>query len=198
MSTGTNSVYLVRHTGDPNVEFEIIDSNHQSWDRLSKLITERPADVLACSYNVRIIQRGMWFPSNELAKREVVITSMMADESMNNFAPGELSRARKAYLAWLASPAGGNAPKEAALVENGDTLEHRMVYAAILKNAGTVVAAILLLISLRGMPEYLRVWRAGRRMKKGRCGVCKYDLSATEAINGEKRCPECGAVWHTR
>jgi hypothetical protein len=197
MSTGTNSVWLVRHTGDPNVEFEVIDSNQQSWDRLGRLITERPADVLGCSYSVRIIQRGMWFPSNELAKRDVIITSMMPDESMNNFAPGELGRARKAYLAWLASPTGGNAPKEAALVADGDTLEQRMVYPAVLKNSGTVIAAILLLLSLRGMPEYLRVWRAGRRIKKGRCGVCKYDLSATPAINGEKQCPECGAMWPT-
>jgi hypothetical protein len=192
---GGAGIYLLRHTGDPNVEFQIIDSNKESWDRLSKLYTERPADLLACSYNARIIHRGMWFPSNELAKREVVITSFIADESKNNFQPGELSRARKAFLDWLACPTGGGAPQEAALVANGDTLEQRMVYPAVLKNVGTVMAAIVLLLSLRGMPEYLRVWRAGRRMKKGRCGVCKYDLGATNPINGEKQCPECGAAW---
>jgi hypothetical protein len=188
-------VYLLRHGDDPSVEFQVINPDKESWDRLSKLVEKRPQDVLGCGYSVRIIRRGMWYPSNELATRQVQITSMMPDESMNNFAPGELDRARKAYLDWLASPSGGNVPHEAALVAEGDSIEQSMVIGAVLRNTGTLLAAGLLLLSLWGMPDYVRVWLASRRIRKGRCGVCKYDLRGIERGEEGLKCPECGAVW---
>jgi hypothetical protein len=195
MGAESVGVYLLRHGDDPGVEFKIIDPDKESWDRLSRLTQERPQDLLYCDYHVRILQRGMWYPMKELTHRQVVVNSMLADEGLNQFAAGEIGRARKAYLAWLASPAGGNLPADAAIVAVDDVVEQRLLLPALLKNAGTLAAAGVLLLSLRGMPDYLRVWVAGRRLRRGRCGVCRYDLSATARGPDGVQCPECGLVW---
>jgi hypothetical protein len=195
MGNEVAGVYLLRHGDDPTVEFQIINPNKESWDRLSRLTQERPKDLLYCNYHVRTLQRGIWYPINEQTQRQVIVRSLMPDEKMNEFAPGEVERARQAYLAWLASPTGGNSPVDAAAVASGDVIEHRIVMPALIKNAGTIGAAALLLLSLRGMPNYVRVWLADRRLRRGRCGVCKYDLSATERGPEGVRCPECGVTW---
>jgi hypothetical protein len=186
---GLADVLVVR---DPSKGFALIDPEEASWERLSGTMTQRPEDVLQVMYESTVERHGFWFPMIESGEHRVLIKPLQLLQ-LHPFSEGELREARVVYLAWLAKE--GGSPELANELRGGDQPVSRVVPSGVLMNLVSVAVLGMLVLSLIGMPRYLRVARARRRLREGVCGLCRYDLGGIVATPEGKRCPECGSLW---
>jgi hypothetical protein len=183
-----SEVYIVRRSGG----LELIDPDDASWDRLSHLVTNQADDVLAVSYVSTVARHGWWYPMFESGEQMIQMVPLRGSQGIRPFTTVELERARRLYLAWLAS---AGVPELADMLLDRDRPVHRLVPLNLLMNGVTVLTLAAIGFSAVGMRRYVRVLLAGRRLGNGRCGVCRYDLTMIEPAPEGKRCPECGALW---
>lgn len=214
--TRSHLLYLVRNFDDPGIRpiaplvgqtgstaaarFHPLDLDDESADAFSRIIVDRPVDVIEAETGMTLTHRGLWYPVHEETMRVFALVPLgthhrlphgfqQADASLN------MEDARASFVAWLGGPTQGNDAEAAAFVARGQSAEviSRLRPAALAVNAATLAALLIFAFSVYGMPRYLRVARARRRLRQGRCGVCRYDLRASAARS--LTCPECGSVW---
>jgi hypothetical protein len=188
---------LVRN-GD---HFDVADPNQTSWDKMTKIITQRPQDVLLARCESTVARRGIWYPTHISGDRRIVLEALPsappviggnpASRPRWPFTPQELATARADFAAYLASVDA----EFAAGVKTADEHVYRFLPLGVLYNGVWLAGLGLLVFSLIGMRRYVRAWKAEVRLKRGNCGLCLYDLAGTEPSNGWLICPECGSWW---
>ncbi len=194
--SGTASLYFLR---SPEGTFETIDPEVQSWDTLARAIQSEPQNLYIAAYNVGITRRGMWYPIHQTSRRSLTV----GPANQNPGTGAELSDVdqaliRDSFSNWLATraiprytialpPLQSRSPRE--------ELISSVHWPSVLFNSTTLLALLILPLSLAGLPRYLRVWRSSRHLRHQRCGNCTYNLAATPTAAGTIRCPECGSDW---
>ncbi len=164
---------------------EVIDPDHASWDRLSRLAMSQPRRVVSASFRVATNQTGPLYPMFETREQQLRLTPWVDDAWPDE----DLRQAREAFFAWLGAAHPIAAPSPA------DSVTSRVSLGNLLANAGLGLTFLTALLSLAGQRRYMRVWVMERRLRRGVCGVCTYDLARIEPAGGVITCPECGAAW---
>lgn len=175
------SVEVVRLEGGG---LEVIDPDHASWDRLSRLAMEQPRRVVSAKFQVTTRRQGPLFPALETREQELSLSAWVDGA----WSEEDLRQAREAFFAWLGQRGG-------PLMPAGDITTSRVDLGNLLATLGLSLTFLVALLSLAGQARYMRVWRKERRLRRGVCGVCAYDLGAVEPVGGVRTCPECGAAW---
>jgi hypothetical protein len=192
-----NEVFLVRSGS----MFDVIDTDEASWDRVSRLITDRPYDLLRGHLESTVAKRGYPFPMWESGMLRIALEPLPRTRAIPGqseeqrprweFSTLELSQARAAYWNYAVDIDS----ESAAALEHEDVRLDRVLPLGFLFNGLSLAVFSVLVFSLIGMPRYLRYATAQRRLRGGVCGICRYDLSMIERSEEGIRCPECGAVW---
>jgi hypothetical protein len=164
---------------------EIVDPDHASWDRLSRLAQSEPQRVVSASFEDLTRQTGPFYPSFETRRQQVKLTPWVDSA----WSQEDLRQAREAFLSWLSVWHGSGVPLY------GDSVTSRVNLGNLLANVALALTLLLALLSLAGQRRYMRVWTMERRLRRGVCGACTYDLARIEPAEGVKTCPECGAAW---
>ncbi len=176
------SSYFVRE-GDA---YRDLDSIRTSADELTKLLASRPGDVIEIRRTRFLGRRGWWAPTRTLREHRLKITRMSDGASLDK----DLA-ARSAYGGTMF----GKRDPELSRLLLRDIEDQRPIWSGYIHNLATLLALILLAISMGWVP---RMWGAGRRrrlLERSICPACAYDLSATKDLAGVKTCPECGTRW---
>jgi hypothetical protein len=169
-----------------------VNSTDYSWDETSNIWKGDPAVWVGVNVDVRRI--GWFAPTIENTRVEVRL-------EVTQFAPGDawseanLNSSREAFAAMLRDPAGKNRSDLAERFLAGNSVTARTIWWGVLWNYATLAALALLCVSVALQPAWWRGWVSKRRLRRGRCGTCAYDLSATAEDGGSLRCPECGSAW---
>jgi hypothetical protein len=167
---------------------EIIDPDSESWDRLSRLISTRTVDVLRLDF--REVYQVVCIPFPVAIKCERTVRSKFLG-SEHPWTAEERAQARVLLVRWL----GEQHSERAESVRSGDYKSWEPVFWGMGLNLVVLLFMLALPAMVIGMPRYLRVNYAERRLRQGRCGLCRYDLRSTHTSFEGIRCPECGAVW---
>src|ERR1051325_3119547 len=174
-------VYLLRGKKG----FELIDPDVVSWDRMSKLVWDRPDDVIQARYISTVERRGWWYPILESGERAAGL-SFIGANGPSSFTDREIDEARGVYLRWLA----GKLPDEVDPDRMGSGLEvvDRVLWGNVAGDVGPLLVLGLLLVSLAGMVRSRGVWIAERRLRFGQCGACRYELTGIDI-------KDCSVTW---
>ncbi len=169
-----------------------LDPADYSADALAGIWKGDPAVWVGVNVDVRRI--GWFAPTIETTRVEVTLEA-------TPFAPSDawsrenLDASRDALAALLRDPAGKNRPDLAAKLLAGNSVTARTIWWGVLWNGATLATLALACVSLALQPAWWRRWVSRRRLRRGLCGTCAYDLSATAEDGGSLRCPECGSAW---
>lgn len=162
--------------------FEIIDEDQVSWDRLGQLQQDRPDDLVVMSVWNSKVRRSFAFPV--MNDYEYAVSYFGTP-----FPPAEAIGARDLFVDHLTRT--GNAGV-AQRIKTGTT---RWInpWGCVLNGLGVVLAGAF--VSSLGWMSRSSLWRQGRRLRRGQCGTCAYDLSGTTSdTEGMAMCPECGTL----
>jgi len=184
-------VYLYR---PPTGGYIVIDPDRESMDRLIPLLQTEAHRVIHATSVLRVERWGWGFPTGLTIWRtlEVLPVRGKTPDGGLSFTDEDLDQARKAFLAWLRIDEAW----EFWAVKLGDRERlEQLDLGNLARNVGVVALAIATLLALAGMPRYVRVWWATRRLARGECAVCRYDLRGAALDGPRVRCPECGTEW---
>lgn len=175
-------VYVVLEESEPA---RVIDPEVDSWDELGQLMDDRPADVVQANYVIHdSLLSGVYAPTIEESRRELRLTTMGGRE----LAPDvDRHAVRDAVVSYLKSRP--LLAEHGRAVEGGDVIRRDVLWFGVLHNAVSLVAAVILVVSLAWIPRtpaWMRERLASRALARGKCPACGY------AIAGLERCPECG------
>jgi hypothetical protein len=191
IATRRNEVYLYR---PPTGGFVVIDTDTESMDRLIPLLQTEAHRVIHATTVLRVKHEGWGFPTRLTMWREFEVLPVRGKTPDGHlaFTDQDLEEARRAFMAWLTQ---GEAWDYWSFRLGERERAEEFLVANFGKNVGTVALALVALLAAAGMPRYVRVWWASRRLDKSRCAVCRYDLSGALMNGAAVRCPECGAQW---
>ncbi|HYE60822.1 MAG TPA: hypothetical protein VD997_02405 [Phycisphaerales bacterium] len=185
--TYTEQVFVLRR-GDGG--YEVLDPQFMSWDRLSRLTQENAYDLLDVQYVQVDEVFGRWYPTWYESRRWIVMDPLGL-KAGKEWSDAELARVRELFLGRLAV----TMPEQAASVRNGNALVREVRWDGVALNGLSLVVGLLLPFLAYGSPPYVRLAVARRRLARGECGCCRYELQGMVGADGRVRCPECGAVW---
>ncbi len=178
-----DELYFVREpTG-----LRIVDPDITSWDEPSRLLRERPQEVLLMHYLAMRLRQGTW------GLTEDARAYRLAESLGSSFTPEERQEARRIYLERLAAR-GQIDSARAERLKVADFSEDHLLWRGYAFNIACLAGAIALLYSLRWIPRTPAWFRARHRtqaLRRGRCPRCGYTISGLP----EPRCPECGETW---
>jgi hypothetical protein len=164
---------------------EVVDPDHASWDRLSRLAQSDPHRVVSASLEVLTSRSGPLYPTLITREQQTKLTPWV-DAAWSET---DLRRAHDTFLAWLCAAHPDARPSSADATTTSLSLRH------LLANTVLFLTLLLAVLSLAGQRRYMRVWIANHRLRRGLCGCCAYDLARIEPAGGVTTCPECGAAW---
>lgn len=188
--------------GHPPDDFRLIDVEAESWDEMSKIVVDRPADVIECSLDYGQGLEGLFGATRRVTYGNV---RMQLWTATNTFTKKDIQEARRIYVEWITRYRERLGvlftDEEWAELKNGPVgrVEHLwMGYAHNLLTAPALVvlvysASVGLVPWLVRLPWTLRAWRQERRIGRGECPRCRYAIAGLT----EKKCPECGEEWRT-
>lgn len=179
----------------PDQRPRALDPTDYSADALAGIWKGDPAVWAGVNVDVRRI--GWFAPTIETTRVEVRLESNPF-ASTDAWSRDNMTPSREAFAALLRDPSGKNRPDLAEKFLAGNTVTARTIWWGVLWNYGTLAALALLCVSVALQPAWWRGWVSKRRLRRGLCGTCAYDLSATAATAATAaavRCPECGSAW---
>jgi hypothetical protein len=177
-------------------ELRLTHPNEVSWDEVTRLLSERPGDVLGIACAGARRRTGLWAPTRE---HETVRIELRYG---SGFTPRERERARALFIdtviapAWRA-PADGDDPQSPERLDHlrrGDVEATRVLWGGHVHNAASLLALLAALYSLQWVPRapaWLRARRHARALARARCPQCGYSITGLPG----NRCPECGRTW---
>lgn len=176
----TASAYFVRD----GEAIRRLDPDRESWDEASRVIDERPGDMLVLVYSGRREHSGLWAPTRLDEQHAIVASDRLPGRT---FTPAQRDQARARFAAELARDLGAHV--EGALAAGAHT-GRRLLWAGYAHNLLTLAALAGLVCSARWVPEAWARRQARRRARAlaaGRCPRCAYPVAGLQAA----RCPEC-------
>lgn len=184
---GPDEIYVLKTSSG---DLQLIDPDVASWDKLSRAVSEHPEDLLRFKYVSTVRPHGWWYPAVESGTRRIQVDAMSPWPA---FSDRERSRAMEMYLQWAVQQFGHD--EITRELTSGPESVDRIIWPNLVLDVSSAAVVGLLAFSVAGMPRYLRVATSERRLTRGKCGVCRYDLRSIERTEAGVRCPECGAVW---
>lgn len=191
METVAPSVDVSRlYERDEDGFIHLYDIDQQSADELTRLMMNEPIGLFAVRFVRKVTRRGSWAPTLERVEQRVILQGWGKQAELSD-------RERDVLISAMAADLAAAGEKELArLVPRGSLTETRWLWTGIAHN---VIAAGLLLfafisfysLSCSGWAE----WRAFRKLSRGVCPECGYDMSSVRTSDGFWRCPECGLGW---
>lgn len=179
--------YVVRD----GTQVRCIDPDTESWDELSTRVQRRPQTMATCALHAGRDYTGWWAPTRSVVTAEVRI-SPLAD--LGGFGSPSDGRdvARAAFIEWCNANARPQWRRVAIEVGPRDLSESTVLWSGYAHNAAAALVAAMALYSsawvLRAA-TWLATLRSRRRLSRGLCVECGYDLRGTRG-----RCPECGGL----
>ena len=189
---------------DPSVVFDLyfvpdhqqrptpLDPADYSADALRGIWKGEPAVWVGLNFDVRRI--GWFAPTIETTRLETRLqpNPFKPDDTWSN---ANLEASKAAFVAILRDPARKSRPDLAARFLDGDHVKGRKLWWGVLWNYATLATLAAFCFSIASQPAWWRRWASRRRLARGRCGRCAYDLQAMKTLNAAVRCPECGEQW---
>lgn len=178
-------LYFVREpTG-----LRLIDTDAESADDITRLLMERPGDVLLLRYQPRIVRQGLWAITEQADHHRIVA------EFGSNFTPAEREEALRRFIAYAAAVMPHVSDEVFTALARGETINrHTTIASGWVVNITTLALLGAFLLSLRWVfrvPGQVRAWRGRRALAAGRCPACGYSIQDLES----SICPECGRAF---
>jgi hypothetical protein len=154
-------------------------------------VSQREPDRLIRVWHV--VTRGGYGPAFPVVFESSSVVHMeRSDRTLIPADAPEAIEVRRAVADWYDARGGVTA---ASMVRGGDFRRVRVLWWGVVLSAITLAVGVAWMLSvarvLRRLPG---VWRR-RRLRRGVCPACGYNLSAISAEHGSRRCPECGRLW---
>lgn len=177
----TMTYYLRNKAPDGTTTFEEIDEDAVSWDRISLLQSTRPDDLMAFNMKGPLNQGFAATTTFDLHFRTVWFGRAYSEADAN------------AVLDVYIGKLEHSGDKETARrIRTGTTRWSNP--AGYVNNVLGVVLLGSFVWSL-GWVRNMGQWGRNRRIRRGLCASCSYDLSASvPQSDGTRKCPECGEV----
>lgn len=178
--------------------FRLIDPEAESWNELSRLVVERPTEVMHCFFDSGSGLEGVLAATRRVTFADVRIELWTAE---NPFTDEEIVRVRRGFLEWVRNNRAG--------VELADEEWARLRFSTVKRVetrwGGHVQSACLLMLAGLTMyswcaglipwavrlPARARMWKRERRIARRECPRCRYAIAGL----AERKCPECGEEW---
>jgi len=172
------TLYFVREPSG----LRTIDPDQESWDELSRIIDGRPQDVSLARYVDGEFHTGFWAATRRLQRAFIRISPMAGDWTLE-----EQSEIRRLFVESLRN----ERPVDRAVLTPRGFLSRTVIWSGYAHDAAAFAALVLLIYSLRWIPDSVRRVRDRRRERavaRGLCPACGYEMAG---IPGGV-CPECG------
>ena len=169
----------------------MLDPNNQSWDEATRVLAERPGDVLQLTFSRQTRAWGWWSPFLEFTT-----LSIDADPTLpgRTFTPAQREEARHRFLddfgLGYLEPIG-----RLAGMRRGERNFTRVIWSGVRTNLTWLLAVAAFVYSLRWFPER-RSARRRELLDRHLCPRCGYSTRGLP----EPKCPECGETldWPAR
>ncbi|MCC7387906.1 MAG: hypothetical protein IT431_03970 [Phycisphaerales bacterium] len=178
-----HEVFVVQDGGQTRV----IDPETESWDELSGYFAEDGPPIAQCLFYDSSRGEGFWSYVSETSSRGIHVQPLGG-----NWTPESIALARAALFGeetkrlpcweWVRTY------EDVAAVNRSST---RLLWSGVAHDGFAVTALVALVYSFTGWPAWFathRLSRRSRRLARGQCPCCGYDLRGIEA----GLCPECG------
>jgi hypothetical protein len=176
-------LYVVRSGGD----FRVIDPSVESWDELSSLLSAGDVPIVACVFTEHNWRRGFWATTSQQHSRRVAMAPTSGDWSDSDLAAARsvlFHQERVPALTWSSIQPWVD-------VSEADHRKIRVLWGGVFHDVLALGVLLLLLYSIARWPAWFAAHplsRRARRIARGLCPSCGYDLRGIEAC----LCPECG------
>ena len=165
----------------------VIDPEVESWDELSAFFSAGGPSIVQCMLTDSIDRSGFWSWTTERHFRGIVLAPIGGDWSEE-----QLADARRAiFIESNLSPASWASMQPWTDVAAADIRSVRVLWGGVAHDALAITLFGALVYSLTGWPAWFAAHplsRRARRIARGLCPSCGYDLRGIEAC----LCPECG------
>lgn len=179
------ALWVVRDATSAGVTLRTIPIEMVSWDEPSRLLQDRPGDVLELRVLTRPARDGL---AATAWRRWTYSESWGA-----SFTSAERARAR--VLLAEALGAQGHPAAAAWVRRRGDPAALDVSWGGVALNA-VFVLLVLALVASTGWVARTSAYRVERSLARGRCPACGYGLGGVPVEGlGMVRCPECGRGW---
>lgn len=164
--------------------FRRLHPEEDSWDETTRLLAQRPQDMVLFSAMYHEGSFGVWAPTRH--SRAIRLDSTVG----SGIPKAEADALRARFLDEFGFPARFSAASRATLVAGGTAAESGVVWSGYAHDAAALMALALLILSLGwvSLGPWSRSSRRARAMARARCPRCGYSIRALP----EPRCPECG------
>lgn len=155
----------------------------QSEQSFGDIDVERTTSAVF-NYKEQSHRVGWWAPMVQLEDRHVTITALYGDRA-------KVEAARDAQIEAVATwQLSHGQLKLAEKIRTAPYSRKTLLWGGAIQNAGALLVAAALAISLAGLPRWIRDHLRARELGAGRCPGCGYDI---KGLRGGAVCPECGA-----
>jgi hypothetical protein len=174
----------------------LIDTERESWGELGALHEKSPQRLAAVVFTMSVERTGPWAP---------IVERLRASIRVEPYEPGAFTGEQVRLARRLAaerfirsggegaeSLAGQAWSRRAASLADGDLDEPRILWSGVGLAASAAAGIGAWAWSLGWVPRAVHAWRrrrGRRRLSRGLCPACGYELLGSEAA----ACPECGA-----
>ncbi len=172
------SPFVVREGGG----LRLAQPNEESWDAMTRLIRERPADIAQVQHSIWLERRGWWRPTLQIDSEHLDISPFEGEWS--NAELKESRRLAAAYYYRFES-------EQRSAIALADRHAETILWGGWARNGLALLVALAFAFSLTWVPRTPRWWHTHRRayrLRQSRCPRCGYSIAHLP----EPKCPECG------
>ncbi|MFM9995840.1 MAG: hypothetical protein ACKVU4_08570 [Phycisphaerales bacterium] len=164
----------------------LIDPDNDSWDEATKLLAERPDDVITFTFRHSSWKKGLWAVSRETTRTHFEFMPMGAD-----FTAEEKTTLRRLIVEQVLLPRELIDASIAPALIASDLESEKTIWSGRAHTSFALLAFLALVYSLCWVPRapsWLRERRIARALACGRCPTCGYNILGLPGFT----CPECG------